>query len=209
MDEFISYVQMERTFSSVKELQGILKHCHENISGKAYFLMRIFAIFCYFQTKSQSEQLQSDSFMNHSTCSTYKAVSSCEFSNTIWKNDIRKIPNFDFFQLNQYFVVINEKYNGDLLRRAFYKRLKSFKFFYEGHIKTKMELCTTIELFMFILEQNLQWETNVIMLLQIYEKMLLLLLVLVSLDQVSSVLGNAIIMLVLFFLPWKILIEKT
>ena len=118
---------------SVKELQGILKHYHENISGKkADLLMRTFAIFsrCY-----------------HTTCCTYKAVFSRELSNAIWKNDIREIPNFNFSQLYHYFVVITEKYNGDLLRRTSYKRLKSFQFFYEGHIKT-MELCTT-ELFIY------------------------------------------------------------
>ena len=35
-----------------------------------------------------------------------------------------------------------------MLRRTSYKRLKSFQFFYEGHIKT-MELCTT-ELFIHV-----------------------------------------------------------
>ena len=63
---------------------------------------------------------------------------------------IRCWPNFNFFRLCHYFVVITEKYNGDLLQRASYKRLKSFQFFYEGHIKT-MKLYTT-ELFMFILK---------------------------------------------------------
>ena len=86
--------------------------------------------------------------MDHTTCCTYKAVFSRELSNAIWKNDIREIPNFNFSQLYNYFVVITEKYNGDLLRRTSCKRLKSFQFFYEGHIKT-MELCTT-ELFIYV-----------------------------------------------------------
>ena len=133
----------------MKELQGIVKHCHENISGKkADLLMRTSAIFSHCQQKLQSQQLSSDSFMDHTTCCTYKAVFSCELSNTIWKNDIREIKNFNFFQLYHYFVVITEKYNGNLLRRTSYKRLKSFQFFYEGHIKT-MELCTT-ELFIHV-----------------------------------------------------------
>ena len=99
--------------------------------------MKTYAICSSCQPKLQLQQLPWDSF----TCCTYKAVSSCELSNAIWKNDIREIPNLNFFQIYHYFVVITEKYNGDLLRRTSYKRLKSFQFFYEGHIKT-MELCT-------------------------------------------------------------------
>ena len=66
--------------------------------------------------------------MDHTTCCTYTAVFSRELSNAIWKND-REVPNFNFFQLYHYFVVITEKYNGNLLRRTSYKRLKSFQFF--------------------------------------------------------------------------------
>ena len=157
MDEFISVCPDGKPAScledfrkvSVKELQGILKHYHENISGKKAGLeMRTFAIFSCCQPKLQSQQLPSDPFMDHTNCCTYKAVVSRELSNVMWKNDIREIPNFNFFQLYHYFVVITEKYNGDLLRRTSYKRLKSFQFFFKGHIKT-MELCTT-ELFFYV-----------------------------------------------------------
>ena len=106
MDEFIlvcpngkpaSCVEDLRKFS-VKELQGILKHYHENISGKkADLLMRTFAIFSRCQPTLRSQQLLSDSFMDHTTCCTYKAVFSRELSNAIWKNDIREIPDFNFF----------------------------------------------------------------------------------------------------------------
>ena len=70
-----------------------------------------------------------------------KLLFSCELSNAIWKNNIRSIPNSNVFQL-YYYVFICEKYNGDLLQRTSYKKLKLFQFFYEGHIKT-MELSTT------------------------------------------------------------------
>ena len=110
------------------------------------------SIFSNCQPKLQSEQFSSDSFMDHTTCCTYKAHFS-ELSNVIWKSDIRemstfKISNFNIIQLYHYFVVITEKYDGDLSRRTSYKRLKSFLFFYEGHIKT-MELCTT-KLFIYV-----------------------------------------------------------
>ena len=106
MDEFISVCPKVKPAScledfrkfSVKKLQEILKHCHENILGKtADLLMRTFAIFCCFEPKLHSQQLPIDSFMDHTICCTYNAVFSREFSNTIWKNDIREIPNFNFF----------------------------------------------------------------------------------------------------------------
>ena len=62
---------------------------------KADLLMITFAIFCRFQLKLQSQQLPSNSFMDHTTCYTYKAVISRELSNAIWQND-REITNFDF-----------------------------------------------------------------------------------------------------------------
>ena len=87
MEEFISiclngkpasWLEYFRKFS-VKELPGILKHYNENISGKKLdLLMRNFAISCRFKPKLQSQQLLSDSFTDHATCCTYKAVSSHE-----------------------------------------------------------------------------------------------------------------------------------
>ena len=157
MDEFISVCPNAKPASclenfrkfSANELQGILKQYHENIPRKkADLLMRTFAIFCCVQPKLQSQKLPSDSFMYHTTCCSYKAVFSCELSNAIWKNDTTEVPNFNFFQLYHYFVVIIVKGNGDLLQITFYKRLKSFQFFHEGHVKT-MELCTT-ELFIYV-----------------------------------------------------------
>ena len=72
-----------------------------------------------------------------------KLFFSRELSNAIWKNDIRKIPNFKFFQLYHYFVVFTEKYNGDLfITKNFLWKTEINPVFYEGHIKT-IELCTT------------------------------------------------------------------
>ena len=79
-------------------------------------------LFLVVANQLQSQQLPSNSFMNHTTCCTYKSV--FELSNAIWKNDIREIPNFNFFQLYHNFAVITEKYNGDSLWRTSYKRLK-------------------------------------------------------------------------------------
>ena len=122
-----SYLEDLRKFS-VKDLQGILKHYHENISEKMQtFWWEPFTIFGRCQPKLQSQQLPSDSFMDHTTSCTYTLIKL--FINAIWKNDILKIPNFKFFQQYHYFVVITEKYNGDLSQRTSYKRLKSIQFF--------------------------------------------------------------------------------
>ena len=89
---------------------------------KADLLMKTFAIFCRFQPKLQSQKLPSDSFMDHTTCCTYETAFSQELSNANWKNGFGEISIFNFFQLyHYYFFVISEKYNGNLLRRTFYK----------------------------------------------------------------------------------------
>ena len=143
--------------------------------------------------------------MDHTTCCTYTAVFSRELSNAIWKND-REVPNFNFFQLYHYFVVITEKYNGNLLRRTSYKRLKSFQFFTRviskqwsyvplNYVHSKVKLSMKNKCYNVIVEYIRESEDIIAR------------LVLALLDQVSSVLENAII-LVLFVLLWKILIEK-
>ena len=65
--------------------------------------MRTFAIFSCCQPKLQSQKLQLDSFMDHTTCCNYKAVFSHYLSNAIWKNDIKEIPNFNF---SQYTIIL-------------------------------------------------------------------------------------------------------
>ena len=70
----------------LKELHGILKCYHENISGKSRpsdeNLCHSFVVF------NESYSLWITCWF---TC-TFKAVFSCELSNAIWKNDIREIP---------------------------------------------------------------------------------------------------------------------
>ena len=89
MDKFISVCPNEKPASClerfrkfpVKELQEILKHYRENILGKKVdHLMKIFTIFCRFQPKLQTQQLPSDSFMDHTICFTYKVAFSRELS---------------------------------------------------------------------------------------------------------------------------------
>ena len=65
--------------------------------------------------------------------------------NAVWKNDIRGIPNSNFFQLYHYFAVITEKYNGDLLQRTSYKRIllgsyQNYELFIHVHSKVKLSM---------------------------------------------------------------------
>ena len=106
MDAFISVcpdrkppscLEYLRKFSG-KELQGILKHYHENISGeKADLLMRTFAIFSHCQPKLQSQQLPSDSFLDHTTCCTYKTVFFVNFEMQFGKMISEKYQILTFF----------------------------------------------------------------------------------------------------------------
>ena len=106
MDAFISVcpdgkppscLEYLRKFSG-KELQGILKHYHENISGeKADLLMRTFAIFSHCQPKLQSQQLPSDSFLDHTACCTYKAVFFVNFEMQFGKMISEKYQILTFF----------------------------------------------------------------------------------------------------------------
>ena len=78
--------------------------------------MRTFAFFSRCQPKLQSQQLPSDSFMDHTT--------------TIIKLFFLVNCQMQFGKMTiHYFVVITQKYNGDLSRRTSYERLKSFQFF--------------------------------------------------------------------------------
>ena len=97
-----------------------------------------------FSIKLQSQQLPSDSFMDHATCCTCRADFSCELSYAIWKNDIREIANLNFFQLYHIFLLLWRSVMMICYEELIilcYKEL-IIPVFFEGHIKT-MKLCTT------------------------------------------------------------------
>ena len=115
---------------AMKEHQGILKHYHKNISEKKQTFCGKFLPF--FVVFNQSQSLNSSHQIHQwiiPLIALIKLLFSCELSNAIWKNNIRQIPNLSVFQLYHYFDLFTEKYNGDLLQRTSYKKLKLFQFF--------------------------------------------------------------------------------
>ena len=53
-----------------------------------------------------------------------------------WETDLRLFPLCNFHQLHEYLVVRTHKYGDDMMKGVSYKKMKSYKFFQEGHIKS-------------------------------------------------------------------------
>ena len=69
--------------------------------------MRTFAIFCCFQIKLKAQQLPQDSFMDHTTCCTYRVVFDRELSSAIWQSAILdKYQNLTFFSCTIIFLLL-------------------------------------------------------------------------------------------------------
>ena len=52
-----------------------------------------------------------------------------------WSTDLRQLPEMNFIQLYDYFVVSTRKYRHIALKGTNYKKLKSYQFFFEGNVK--------------------------------------------------------------------------
>ena len=52
-----------------------------------------------------------------------------------WSSDLRDLPEMNFIQLYDYLVVSTRKYRHIVLKGTHYKKLKSYQFFFEGHVK--------------------------------------------------------------------------
>ena len=187
---------------SVKALQGILKHCHEKISGKKEdLLMKIFVIFCRCQPKLQSQQLPSDSFMDHTTYCTFKILFSCILSNAIWKMTLEKYQILNFFSntiilllflRNTMVICYEDLFIKDWNHSSFFMRVISKQWSY----------VPLNYLFMFILKQIVKpsMKNNcyniTVKFIRESEDIIAAWLVL---DQVSSVLENAVMLVQFFF----------
>ena len=58
-----------------------------------------------------------------------------EISPLIWSGDLRYLLELSFIQLYDYLFVNTWKYRHIFLKGTNFKKLKSYKFFYEGHTK--------------------------------------------------------------------------
>ena len=52
-----------------------------------------------------------------------------------WSSDLRDLPEMNFIQLYDNLVVSTRKYRHIVLKGTHYKKLKSYEFFFEGHVK--------------------------------------------------------------------------
>ena len=101
--------------SSSRELPRILKHYNKNISGKkADLLVRYFINFCRFQSKLKSQKLLLDSYMDHTTCSTYKAAFSLRIQSECEKMLTRKTPNTNTFHAVKQLTIQMGPFQEDL-----------------------------------------------------------------------------------------------
>ncbi|CAC5418389.1 unnamed protein product [Mytilus coruscus] len=53
-----------------------------------------------------------------------------------WETDLRMFPPLNFHQLYEYLVVRTQKYEEGVMKGVSHKKMKSYQFFKEGHIKT-------------------------------------------------------------------------
>ena len=121
---------------NVKELKSILKQYKEKRTGvKADLVLRAFAVFCRAKNFSESDQLPDESSLYcHEKEFTYEAIRQ-QCVHLPWTSDLRVTPAFNFPQLYEYLVIRTSKFKHILLKSTAYKKLKAFKFFYEGFVK--------------------------------------------------------------------------
>ena len=119
---------------TVKVLEVILRFYNEKNSGcKADLILRVFGIFCCVKAKHPSAVLPE---ITPTTSTDYKSFFRKECQYLQWSDDLRDVPDLTFIHLYFYLVVKTEKYGHILVNNMCYKKLKAFKFFYEGYIKT-------------------------------------------------------------------------
>lgn len=132
----------ELTKLKVVELKIILRENGQPTSGKkADLVLRCDVIqkrkelqsISQSSTSGLSVSIQSTSSRNTGQI-TFNVLSK-EAETCIWTTDLRKLPPFNFVQLYDYLVLETSKYDHETIKKAGYKKLKSFKFFKEGHIK--------------------------------------------------------------------------
>jgi len=127
-----------RSFSK-KYLKGELEKLNKNTTGsKADLVARYYAaIGAKTSSPATASSAESEVHSKNNEEVTYQRL-----LNTIkdpkWSKDLRNSPDITFVQLYDYLVVKTAKYDRLALKSSGtgYKKLKSFNFFAEGHIKS-------------------------------------------------------------------------
>ncbi|KXJ09599.1 hypothetical protein AC249_AIPGENE9449 [Exaiptasia diaphana] len=126
---------------SAKDLRAVLRINHEKTSGlKADLVLKVYALLmrnvtpkpnCPISTVSQVIPAKNPA---DRTDFTVKNVLD-ELTLADWSADLRNLPDLSFIQLYNFLVVTTKKYRHIVLKGTNFKRLKSYQFFVEGHIK--------------------------------------------------------------------------
>ena len=140
MNQFIKLLSDEKSVTclddllslKVSELKKILCSYNEKVSGnKVDLVLRTYAVFS--RAKENSSAALSR-YMDSSICK-YHEVYSLKCGHLPWVSDLRGISPFTFVLLYDYLVLRTSRYKHIFLKQTGYKKIKSFKFFYEGCIR--------------------------------------------------------------------------
>jgi len=140
MDQFIKLLPDEKSVTclddllslTVSELTKILCSYNEKVSGnKADLVLHTYAVF------SRAKEFSSAALSRctDSSICKYHEMYSLKCGLLPWVSNLRGTPPFTFVQLYNYLVLRTSRYKHIFLKQTGYKKIKSFKFFYEGFIR--------------------------------------------------------------------------
>ena len=150
MEQFLALLPDGKTVSGLEDLSSLrvvdlkknLKAFKSNLSGvKADLILRAYAVYCRLSTTSPIDSdapVDADVDMN---AFTYSFIRN-EANVLPWSKDLKNTPAFTFVQLYDYLFIRTVKYKHILLKNTSYKKLKAFKFFYEGFVKSIEVACS-------------------------------------------------------------------
>ena len=116
----------------VSELKKILFSYNAKVSGyKADLVLHTYAVFSRAKDGSSAFLLRR---ADSSICK-YHEMYYLKCGHWPWISDLRGTPPFAFVQLYDYLALRTSKYKHIFLKQTGYKKIRSFKFFYEGFIR--------------------------------------------------------------------------
>ena len=143
MDQFIKLLPDEKSVSclhdllslKVNELKKILYSYIEKVSGNnADLVLRTYAVF---SRAREGSSVALSRCTDSSICKCHEMYS-VKCGHLSWVSDIRGTPPLNFVQLHDYFVLRTSRYKHIFLKQTGYKKITSFKFFYEDFIRKIM-----------------------------------------------------------------------
>ena len=140
MDQFIKLLPDEKEVTCLEDLlslkvseqKKILCSYNEKVSGnKADLVLRTYAVF----SRAKEGSSAALSRCTGSSICKYHEMYSLKCGHLPWVSNLRGTPPFTFVQLYNHLVLRTSRYKHIFLKQTGYKKIKSFKFFYEGFIR--------------------------------------------------------------------------